>query len=82
VYVGVGRSSIGVASPEGARVLLLGGEPFGEELLMWWNFVGRSRDEVTAASREWAEGADRFGRVDTSLARVPAPPIPWAQGIS
>jgi redox-sensitive bicupin YhaK (pirin superfamily) len=81
-YLGVGRSSVGLSSPEGARVLLLGGEPFGEELLMWWNFVGRSRDEVTAASREWAEGADRFGRVDTSLARVPAPPLPWAQGIS
>jgi redox-sensitive bicupin YhaK (pirin superfamily) len=76
-YLGVGRAAVGVASPDGARVLLLGGEPFGEELLMWWNFVGRSRDEVTEASREWEQGADRFGRVATTLSRVPAPPVPW-----
>ena len=76
-YLGLGRTTVGLASPDGARVLLLGGEPFGEELLMWWNFVGRSREEVSAASREWAEGADRFGRVASALPRVPAPPLPW-----
>jgi redox-sensitive bicupin YhaK (pirin superfamily) len=77
-YVGIGRASLSIAAPEGARVLLLGGEPFGEELLMWWNFVGRSRDEVTEASRQWeAEDPERFGPVQTSLRRVPAPPIPW-----
>ena len=31
-----------------ARVLVLGGTPFGEELVMWWNFVGRSHDEIAA----------------------------------
>ena len=76
-YLGVGRTSVGTASPDGARVLLLGGEPFGEELLMWWNFVGRSRDEMITATGEWDAGSDRFGRVQTSLARVPAPMIPW-----
>jgi redox-sensitive bicupin YhaK (pirin superfamily) len=76
-YLGRGRTTVGVASPEGARVLLLGGEPFGAELIMWWNFVGRSRQEVAAAGREWAEGADRFGRVASNLPRVPAPPAPW-----
>jgi redox-sensitive bicupin YhaK (pirin superfamily) len=76
-YLGIGRTTVGIASPEGARVLLLGGVPFGEELLMWWNFVGRSREEVAEASAEWEEGADRFGRVATKLARVPAPPLPW-----
>lgn len=76
-YVGTGRTSIGVSTPEGARVLLLGGEPFGEELLMWWNFVGRSREEVAAAKRQWAAGDERFGWVATDLARIPAPPLPW-----
>lgn len=33
---------------EPARVLLLGGPPFGEEILMWWNFVGRSHEEIVA----------------------------------
>jgi redox-sensitive bicupin YhaK (pirin superfamily) len=76
-YLGIGRTTVGLASPEGARVLLLGGEPFGEELLMWWNFVGRTREEIIEASREWEDGEDRFGRVATSLARVPAPAVPW-----
>lgn len=36
------------AGDEGARLVLLGGEPFGEQIVMWWNFVGRSHDEVVA----------------------------------
>jgi len=47
---------------------------------MWWNFVGRSREEVAEASRQWVDGDDRFGRVASPLARVPAPALPW--GIS
>ena len=44
------------AGREGARVLLLGGEPFGEEVVMWWNFIGRSHDEVVAAREAWEAG--------------------------
>ncbi|WP_371814100.1 hypothetical protein [Phycicoccus sp. HDW14] len=25
---------------------------------MWWNFIGRSHDEVVAAREEWESGAD------------------------
>ncbi len=57
-----------------ARVLLLGGEPFKERIVMWWNFVGRSREELTDAARQWAAADERFGRVATSLPRVPLPP--------
>ncbi len=28
------------------RLVLLGGEPFGEQIVMWWNFVGRSHEEI------------------------------------
>ena len=45
------------AGPEGARVLVLAGEPFREEIVMWWNFVGRSHDEVAAARAAWEGGA-------------------------
>ena len=38
-----------------ARVLLLGGPPFGEELVMWWNFVGRSHDDIAAYRRMWED---------------------------
>ena len=37
----------------GCRVLLLGGEPFAEEIVMWWNFIGRSHDEVAGFRRQW-----------------------------
>ena len=78
-YVGLGRAQLELVATEPARVLLLGGAPLGEELVMWWNFVARSREEVVQAAQQWAVGDDRFGRVDTALARVPAPDPPWAK---
>ena len=73
-----------VAGGAGARVLVLGGEPFREEVVMWWNFIGRSHDEVEAAREAWETGADerapgRFGRVEGyegEVARIPAPALP------
>ena len=46
-----------------ARVLILGGEPLGEQIVMWWNFVGRTHEEVVAYRAAWqaeigAEPAD------------------------
>ena len=72
-YLGIGRESVLLTAPDGARVLLLGGVPFEERIVMWWNFVGRSREELAEAGRQWESGEDRFGRVATSLARVPLP---------
>jgi redox-sensitive bicupin YhaK (pirin superfamily) len=72
-YLGPGRDEVLLTAPDGARVLLLGGEPFPEPIVMWWNFVGRSRDEVGEAGRQWAAADDRFGRVATGLPRVPLP---------
>lgn len=67
-YLGHGRRAVSLAAgPEGARLLLLGGTPLEEELLMWWNFVGRDHDEIVAFRAEWEasrQGADtRFGAV-------------------
>ena len=62
----------------GARVLLVGGEPLGERIQMWWNFVARSKEEMTEAWRAWqAHDTDRFGPVPTKLARLDAPRPPW-----
>jgi quercetin 2,3-dioxygenase len=64
---------------EPARVLLLGGSPFTEELLMWWNFVGRSHDEIVSYRQLWEDGDERFGAVQGyrgSVTRLPAPPLP------
>ncbi|MET0992934.1 MAG: pirin family protein [Mycobacterium sp.] len=64
-----------------ARVLLLGGPPFGEELVMWWNFVGRSHDDIVAYRRMWEDSDEVFGAVHGyrgSVSRLPAPPLPNA----
>lgn len=42
-----------VAGTDGARILLIGGEPLGEELVMWWNFVGRDHEEIVQARADW-----------------------------
>lgn len=75
-YVAPGPAELTLTTTEGGRALLLGGVPFPEPLVMWWNFVARTHDEVDAARRAWAEGNDRFGGVRSGLGRVPAPPVP------
>ena len=75
--LGVARDEVALRATAASRVMLLGGEPLGERLFMWWNFVGRSRDEVAAMHRAWRDGDDRFGPVDTALPRIPAPAPPW-----
>jgi hypothetical protein len=52
--------------------------PLGEQLLMWWNFVARSPEEITAAADEWASG--RFGTVNGYQGEpLPAPPLDAAR---
>ncbi|MEO9140026.1 MAG: pirin family protein [Jatrophihabitans sp.] len=75
-YLGCARRDLALSSVEGARVLLLGGVPFEEELVMWWNFVARDSDEIAAARAEWMSG-DGFADVDGFDGyRLPAPPLP------
>lgn len=80
-YVGTGNRTLELRNTgdRPARVMLLGGEPFGEEILMWWNFVGRSHDEIAAFRDAWQAGADQFGSVENyhgDPARLPAPALP------
>jgi redox-sensitive bicupin YhaK (pirin superfamily) len=76
-YLGTGRDQLHVKALEPTHVVLLGGEPFPEPILMWWNFVARSRDEIELARAQWQSGAERFGHPDSPLARIPAPPLVW-----
>jgi hypothetical protein len=76
-YLGRGRDRLELAAEDPARVLLLGGEPFDEPILMWWNFVARTREEIVAAATAWRAEDPRFGRVDSPLARLRLPPLPW-----
>lgn len=70
--VPLGEEVLSLAMEQGARVLLLGGEPFPEPILMWWNFVCRTPEEMMAARTDWAAGR-RFGSVEGTLPSVPAP---------
>jgi quercetin 2,3-dioxygenase len=59
-------------------LLLLGGVPFGEPLLMWWNFVARTPEEITAAAARWRAG--EFGEVGSYQGEpMAAPPLDVAR---
>lgn len=78
LYLGQGRESLRLRTTAPVIVLLIGGEPFGEPLLMWWNFVGRSKQELLQASRDWNAAAAYFGAVEGyDGARLTAPLPPW-----
>jgi quercetin 2,3-dioxygenase len=76
-YLGAGREELVLDAAEPTRAVVLGGEPLTEPIVMWWNFVGRSRDEITTAYESWQQQDDRFGRVRSALPRIPAPPPYW-----
>lgn len=77
-YLGTGRDECRLTVAAPARALLIGGTPFEEQVLMWWNFVARTKDEITTARQDWAAGHQRFGQVDSRLARMDVGPPPWA----
>ncbi|MFF4653271.1 pirin family protein [Streptomyces sp. NPDC001380] len=76
LYLGSGRDALRLRGDSDARLLLLGGEPFDEEIVMWWNFIGRSGEEIAEARADWTSGA-RFGEVrGYEGAPLPAPDLP------
>ncbi|MEC3978512.1 pirin family protein [Amycolatopsis sp. H20-H5] len=81
LYLGCGRTELRVGAATDARMLLLGGEPFAEKIVMWWNFVARTGEEIAAAREQWRHGTG-FGTVrgyeGDALAAPPLPPGPLA----
>ncbi len=76
LYLGTGRSTLTLGAELPSRLLLLGGEPFAEELVMWWNFVGRTHDEIVQARSDWGS-TGRFGTVHGYDGDpLPPPPLP------
>ncbi|WP_046494723.1 pirin family protein [Streptomyces odonnellii] len=62
-----------------ARAVLLGGTPFEEEIVMWWNFIGRDHQDIVEAREAWENASDRFGSVSGYDGdRLPAPALPNA----
>ena len=75
LYLGLGRETLRIETDVAARLLLVGGEPFGQDVLLWWNFVGRTVEDMTQATQDWNHG-ERFGEVPgTKLRRLVAPDV-------
>jgi redox-sensitive bicupin YhaK (pirin superfamily) len=82
LYLGDGRRHLRLTCDTPARLLLLGGEPFEERLVMWWNFVARDHDEIVEARERWESGSG-FGTVHGyDGPAIPAPPMPITRLVS
>jgi redox-sensitive bicupin YhaK (pirin superfamily) len=76
LYLGPGRHDLALHARTAARVLLLGGEPFAEPIVMWWNFIGRDHDEVASYRAAWNDH-HAYGPVTGDDGDpIPAPPLP------
>ncbi|MGW4311646.1 MULTISPECIES: pirin family protein [Streptomyces] len=76
LYLGCGRTELPLRAASDAGLMLLGGEPFAEEIVMWWNFIARSHDDISRAREDWVKGV-RFGDVNGYAgARLSAPELP------
>lgn len=72
-----GPDAITVTAETDAIVLLLGGAPFGEKILMWWNFIGRTHTEIVEARQQWNARSERFGEFEDHIGGwIPAPDMP------
>ncbi|MFE0382446.1 pirin family protein [Streptomyces inhibens] len=80
-YLGTGNHTLTLTNKTDtfARAVLLGGTPFEEQIVMWWNFIGRSHQDIAEAREAWENASDRFGSVDGYDGdRLPAPTLPNA----
>ncbi|MEU4656525.1 pirin family protein [Streptomyces sp. NPDC023723] len=77
-YVPAGTDTLTLhnAATEPSRAVLLGGTPFEEEIIMWWNFIARSTEAIAQAREDWMAGR-RFGEVKGYDGdSLPAPVLP------
>ncbi|MFF0450775.1 pirin family protein [Streptomyces sp. NPDC004609] len=76
LYLGCGRTALPLRAESDSGLMLLGGEPFEEELIMFWNWIGRSQEEIAQAREDWMTGT-RFGEVQGYDGDpLPAPELP------
>jgi quercetin 2,3-dioxygenase len=76
-YLAPGTDELLLHTESPGRVLLIGGKAFADPVLMWWNYVARSRSEIIDAHSEWTSRSARFGDVGSPLPAVDVAPPPW-----
>lgn len=76
-YVPTERGGLSLATTGGAKLVLLGGEPFKEKIVMWWNFIARSHEEIIQMRQDWQEQSKNYPVFHDRIGgRIPAPPLP------
>jgi redox-sensitive bicupin YhaK (pirin superfamily) len=76
LYLGAGRRDLALSAPRDSRLMVLGGTPFEERIVMWWNLLGRSHEEIQQFRDQW-EAGERFTKVaGWGDERTAAPPLP------
>src|SRR5262249_46349032 len=61
-YLGTNRDQLHITGIDNSRILMIGGEPFSETIVMWWNFVAKTHEEIAQAREDWVHH-QRFGEV-------------------
>lgn len=76
-YIPPGKQILALSSSSGAKLILLGGEPFKEKIVMWWNFIARSHDEIVKMREDWQNQNPLFPAFEDRIGgRIPAPILP------
>jgi redox-sensitive bicupin YhaK (pirin superfamily) len=70
----VSDTTVLTAGPDGARLVVIGGQPLGRRLI-WWNFVSTSKARIEQAAQAWsAEDATLgMGQVPGETERISLP---------
>ena len=75
IYLPAGRESVNIECSPDSRLLIIGGEPMDEAILLWWNFVARTTEEMQEARAQWeAEAATDAETIDGNPRRF-GPPV-------
>jgi len=73
LYLPCGKPNMPIRVQKGSRILIIGGEPFQEDILIWWNFVARTKEEMIAATNAW-NNQTAFGEVKGYQGKKLIPP--------
>lgn len=76
-YIPQSKHQVFLGSKQGAKLVFLGGRPFKEKIVMWWNFIGRSHEEIVKMREEWQSQSQKFPVFEDRIGgRIPAPNLP------
>lgn len=75
LYLPCQQTALPIRAKKGSKILIIGGEPLKEDILIWWNFVARTKEEMIKAADLWKHH-QHFGEVKGYEGdRLEPPPI-------